>query len=147
LAGYKGRVHADGYSGFNELFRSGGAREVACLAHIRRKFVDVFQSEGSLIAEEAIRRIAGLYAVEQEGRGRSPDERVRLRQARAKPIVDGLETWLHALLPRISGKSELARAIRHALARMEKLRPYLEHGCLEAHNTCARARSVAPSWC
>jgi transposase len=136
-------MHADGYSGFNELFRSGGVREVACLAHIRRRFVDVFQSEGSLIAEEAIQRIAGLYAVEKDGRGRPPDERVRLRQARAKPILDDLEAWLRAQLPRISGKSELAKAIRYALARMGKLRPYLEQGCLEADNNAAE-RAMKP---
>ena len=143
LAGYQGWMHADGYSGFNELYRSGGVREVACLAHIRRKFVDVFQAEGSVIAEEAIKRIAGLYAVEKEGRGRPPDERVRLRQAHAKPIVDDLESWLQAQLPRISGKSELAKAIRYALARMRKLRPYLEHGCLEADNNGAE-RALKP---
>ena len=130
-------------AGFNELFRSGGVREVACLAHIRRKFVDVFQAEGSLIAEAAIKRIAGLYAVEKEGRGQPPDERVRLRQAKAKPIVDDLESRLQAQLPRISGKSELAKAIRYALARMRKLRPYLEHGCLEADNNCAE-RALKP---
>jgi hypothetical protein len=62
--------HADGYAGFNELYRSGSICEVACLAHIRRKFVDVFQSEGSVIAEETIARIAGLYAVEKDARGR-----------------------------------------------------------------------------
>ena len=60
VAGLKGWMHADGYSGFNELYRSGAVREVACLAHIRRKFVDVVQSEGSTIAEESIKRIAGL---------------------------------------------------------------------------------------
>src|SRR3954452_2514211 len=102
------------------------------MVHVRRKFVDVFHAEGSLIAEAAIKRIAGLYAVEKQGRGQPPDERVRLRQIRAKPIVDDLESWLHAQLPKISGKSELAKAIRYALARMRKLRPYLEHGCLEA---------------
>ena len=143
LAGYKGWMHADGYAGFNELFRSGGVREVACLAHIRRKFVDVFQAEGSLIAEEAIKRIAGLYAVEKEGRGQPTDERVRLRQAHAKPIVDDLESWLQAQLPKISGKSELAKAIRYALARMRKLRPYLDHGCLEADNNGAE-RALKP---
>ena len=46
-------MHADGYAGFNELYRGGVIREVACMAHIRRKFIDVFQSEGSVIAEEA----------------------------------------------------------------------------------------------
>src|SRR3954471_12839938 len=131
-------MHADGYAGFNELYRAGSVREVACLAHIRRKFVDVFQSEGSAIAEEALQRIAGLYAVEKEGRGRPPEERGPLRQARAKSIIDARETWLHVQLPRISSKSELAKAIRYALARMRKLRPYLDHGCLEADNNGAK---------
>src|SRR3712207_1881847 len=113
------------------------------MVHIRRKFVDVFRSEGSAIAEEAIRRIAKLYAVEKDGRGRPPEERGRLRQARAKPILDDLEAWLQAQLPRISGKSELAEAIRYALARLGKLRPYLAHGCLEAANNAAE-RAMEP---
>ena len=62
-------MHADGYSGFNDLYRSGDIREVACMAHIRRKFVDVHKAQGSAIAEEAIKRIAGLYAIEKEARG------------------------------------------------------------------------------
>ena len=57
----------------------------------------------------------------------------------ARPILDDLESWLQAQLPRISGKSELAKAIRYALARMRKLRPYLEYGCLEADNNCAES--------
>jgi transposase len=137
LAEYKGWMHADGYAGFNDLYRSGNVREVACMAHVRRKFTDVFQSEGSIIAEEAIKRIAGLYAVEKEARGREPEERGRLRQARAKPLFDDLEVWLGAQLPKISGKSELAKAIRYALTRMKKMRPYLDHGFLEIDNNSA----------
>jgi transposase len=69
---------------------------------------------------------------------------VRLRQARAKPpLPDELETWLSAQMPRISDKSQLAKAIRHALARMRKLRPYLDHGCLEADNNGAE-RAMKP---
>jgi hypothetical protein len=137
LQNYSGWMHADGYAGFNELYRSGRIREVACLAHIRRKFVDVFKSQGSTIAEEAVKRIASLYAVEQQARGLSPDERVQLRQAHAQPILDDLEAWLQAQLSKISGKSELARAIRYGLTRMKKLRPYLDHGFLEADNNSA----------
>ncbi len=84
LSGYKGWVHADGYSGFNGLFGENKASEMACMAHIRRKFVDVQQSQGSAIAEEAIKRIAKLYAVEKLARGKSPEERVALRQKHAK---------------------------------------------------------------
>jgi transposase len=137
LKDYSGWMHADGYAGFNELYRSGRIREVACMAHIRRKFVDVFKSQGSAIAEEAIKRIASLYTIEQQGRGLPPDERARLRQAHARPILDDLESWLQDQLPKISGKSELAKAIRYGLTRMKTLRPYLDHGFLEADNNSA----------
>ncbi len=143
LAGYKGWVHADGYSGFNGLFGHDKADEMACMAHVRRKFVDVFASQGNAIAEEAIRRVAELYAVEKEARGQSPDARVAPRQARAKPIFDDLEAWLHAQLPKISGKSPLAQAIRYALGRLPKARPYLENGHLELDNNTAE-RAVKP---
>ena len=143
LAGYKGWVHADGYSGFNGLFGHDKADEMACMAHVRRKFVDVFASQGNAIAEEAIRRIAELYAVEKEARGKSPEARVALRQARAKPIFDDLEAWLHAQLPKISSKSPLAQAIRYAIGRMLKARPYLQNGHLELDNNTAE-RAVKP---
>jgi len=140
LSKYKGWVHADGYAGFNGVFGDDKACEVACMAHARRKFVDVQQSQGSAIAEEAIKRIAALYAVEKEGRGLSPDERVSLRSSKAKPVFDDLEVWLHAQLSKISGKSPLAKAIRYALARMPKTRPYLDNGFLELdNNACERA--------
>jgi len=108
LRDFEGWMHADGYAGFEELYRSGRAREVACMAHIRRKFVDVHQSQGSAIAEEAIKRIAQLYAVEKEARGQSPDIRRAIRQDKAKPILDDLQAWLHLQLPKISGKTPLA---------------------------------------
>ena len=97
----------------------------------------MFQSQGSAIAEEAIKRIAELYAIEQQARGLPPEDRVRLRQAQARPILDDLEVWLQAQLRKISGKSELAKAIRYGLTRMKKLRPYLDHGFLEPDNNSA----------
>jgi transposase len=145
LKEFEGWMHADGYAGFEELYRSGRVREVACMAHIRRKFVDVQQSQGSAIAEAAIKRIAQLYAVENEARGKPPDQRVRIRQAKAKPILDELEVWLGAQLSRISGKTPLAGAIRYAITRIKRLRPYIDHGVLELdNNTAERAmRSIA----
>jgi hypothetical protein len=130
-------MNADGYAEFNDLYRSGGIREVACMAHVRRRLNDVPRAQGSAIADEAIRRIAQLYAVEKEARGSPPDHRVEIRQAKAKPIFDALEAWLHTRLPNISGKSPLAAAIRYALARMTRMRPYLDHGILELDNNTA----------
>jgi transposase len=145
LADFTGWMHADGYAGFNELYRAGDIDEVACLAHVRRKFFDVHKAQGSDIAAEALRRIAELYRIEDEARGRPPDERRAIRQSKARPVFDELEVWLHAQLPKISGKSPLAGAIRYGLGRMKKLRPYLDHGFLEIdNNTAERAmRSIA----
>lgn len=143
LANYKGFMHADGYAGFNDLYRTGAIHEVACMAHIRRKFVDVYQSQGSAIAEEAIKRIAKLYGIEKEARGQPPDARAAARQSRSRSVFDELEAWLHTQLPRISGKTPLAGAIRYALTRMKKMRPWLEHGFLELDNNAAE-RSMRP---
>ncbi len=143
LSNYEGWMHADGYAGFEELYRSGKVHEVACMAHIRRKFVDVHKSQGSAIAEEAIKRIARLYGVEKQARGQPPDERVKIRQEKAKPVFDDLEAWLNAQLAKISAKTPLAGAIRYALTRMKRLRPYLENGFLELDNNTAE-RSMRP---
>ena len=156
LARYSGWMHApshglqanhcratDGYAGFEDLYRSGDIREVACMAHVRRKFVDVHKAQGSAIADEAIRRIAGLYAVEKVARGLPPDKRVEIGQVEGKPVFNGLEAWLNAQLPGISGKSPLAAAVRYALTRMARMRNYLDHGILELDNNTAE-RAMRP---
>lgn len=81
--------------------------------------------------------IAQLYAVEKEARGSPTDIRAALRRAHAAPLFDDLERWLALQLTTISGKSPLAAAIRYALTRMERLRPYLDNGNLELDNNAA----------
>ena len=66
-----------------------------------------------------------------------------LRQDNSKPIFDDLEDWLHEQLPKISGKSPLAQAIRYGLNRMPKTRPYLDNGFLELDNNTAE-RAMKP---
>ncbi|WP_256439189.1 IS66 family transposase [Rubellimicrobium arenae] len=100
MTGFEGWMHADGYAGFEDLYRAGSVHEVACMAHVRRRFVDMHQAQGSAIAEEAIGRIAQLYAVEVEARGSPPERRAEIRQAKAKPVFEALETWLVAQAPR-----------------------------------------------
>ena len=113
------------------------------MVHVRRKFVEVYEREGSAIAEETIKRVAALYAVEKAARCKPVEDRVALRQEKAQPIFDGLEAWLQLQLPKISGKSTLAEAIRYALGRMPKARAYLENGQLELDNNICE-RSIRP---
>lgn len=81
--------------------------------------------------------------MEKEARYKSAEERITLRQAKAKPVFDDLEAWLSQQLPKISGKSNLAAAIRYALGRMPKARAYLDDGKLELDNNICE-RSIRP---
>ncbi|MBP1807741.1 hypothetical protein J2Z33_003616 [Rubellimicrobium aerolatum] len=83
------------------------------------------------IAEEALRRIAAIYAVEAELRGQSPDSRRAGRQERTRPILEELRPWLEAQLARLSAKSRLAEAIRSNLKLWDGLALFLEDGHLE----------------
>lgn len=70
-------------------YRSRDIHEVACMPHVRRKFVDIHGPRArSAISDGAIRRIAQLYAVEKEARGSPPDRRIDIRQAKVAPIFD-----------------------------------------------------------
>ena len=67
----------------------------------------------------------------------------RLRQTRARPIFDEWEAGLKSQLPKISGKTSLAVAIRYALGRTPEARAYIEGGQLERDNNIC-ARSIRP---
>src|SRR5580692_72098 len=94
LARFTGALHADGYAGFDRIFETGRIHEIACWAHARRKYFDLYEATQSPIAKEALDRIGALYGIEGEIRGRPPDERKAVRQARAGPLLDDLRTWL-----------------------------------------------------
>jgi transposase len=137
LAGFTGALHADGYAGFDRLFESGRIREIACWAHARRKFFDLYEATQSPIAKEALDRIGALYAIESEIRGKPPDGRRDARQARAGPLLADLHAWLLATVRPLSRKSELAGAIRYALSRWEALCRYRDDGRAELDNNAA----------
>ena len=143
LRSFSGVLHADGYAGFEQLYRPGQISEAACWAHVRRKFFDIHSANSSAIAAEALERIGALYAVEAEIRGRAPDERCAQRQARAGPLLDQLHEWLSATHVKLSKKSELAGAIRYALTRWSSLTRYRDDGRIEIDNNAAE-RALRP---
>jgi transposase len=87
LASFQGLLQADGYAGYARLY-AGKVSEAACWAHVRRKFFDVQAATQSALAQEALQRIAALYAIEAAIRGETPAVRLRLRQARAASLVN-----------------------------------------------------------
>ena len=90
---FSGTLQADAYAGFDPLYESGRIREAACWAHVRRKFYDLQVAHQSPVAQEALERISPLYAIEDEIRGRPPNARREIRQARARPLLESLRGW------------------------------------------------------
>lgn len=145
LRDFRGTLQADGYAGFNRLYEQGSIVEASCWAHVRRKFYDLYEAHASPIAKEALDRIAALYQIEKEIRGRPPDERREIRRQRAKPLLDALEIWLKQCLGKLSRKSNIAVAIHYALGRWKQLLRYVNDGQLEIDNNAAERslRAVA----
>src|SRR5579863_8035377 len=143
LAGFKGILQVDGYGGYRVLAERGDVQLAFCWSHVRRRFYELAAAGPAPIASEALERIAGLYAVEKDIRGRSADERRNVRQDRSRPIVDALEPWLRAKLALISQKTKLAEVIRYALSRWEGLTRFLDDGCIEIDSNVVE-RSIRP---
>ena len=140
LKDYSGFMHADGFAGYDKLY-GGNIKEVACMAHVRRKLFDIAESTGSPIATEALQKIAELYAIEKDIRGSPPETRAAVPQECAKPLFEELLKWFEAKLPALPGRSALAQAIRYAISRMKRMRAYLESGHCELDNNISE-RSV-----
>lgn len=143
LAGFKGILQVDGYAGYRVLAERGDVQLAFCWSHVRRRFYELAAAGPAPIASEALERIAGLYAVENDIRGRSADERRAVRQDRTRPIVGDLEPWLRAKLALISQKSKLAEAIRYTLSRWEGLTRFLDDGRIEIDSNVVE-RTIRP---
>lgn len=81
--------------------------------------------------------IAELYLIEADIRGKPPDERKSVRQARARPLLDDLERWLRAPLEKLSRKSDTVAAIQYALNLWPALVRYCDDGAIEIDNSAA----------
>jgi transposase len=137
LKDFRGHLQADAFPGYDVLYGR-DVQEVGCLAHARRKFVEVtalMKLPGR--AHEALAFIRALYRVERQSRQLTDDDRRQQRQERSVPILTQFKAWLdeqiHAVLP----KSALGNAIVYTLRNWAALCRYTQHGHLEADNNYA----------
>ena len=115
----------------------------ACWAHVRRKFYEICQAMASPIAQQALHRIAALYAIEQRIRGRSDEDRRNVRGVESRPLVAAMKVWFEHELGRIPRNGRLAQAIRYALTRWAALSRFLDDGRIELDNNAVE-RAIRP---
>lgn len=143
LQGFVGVLQVDGYAGYKALAERNAVSLAFCWSHVRRRFYELAQAGPAPIATEALARIAELYRIESDIRGRSAEERRAIRESRSRPAVDALEPWLREKLALLSQKSKLAEAIRYALSRWAGLSRFLDDGRIEIDNNVVE-RAIRP---
>jgi transposase len=146
LATFQGVLQVDGYNGFKRLAgdrADASVRLAFCWSHMRRGFYDFHVSTKSPLAAEVLARIRTLYVIEAEVRGQPAEHRRRVRQERSRPIVEALHAWLEYHLPRVSGASDLALAMRYALRHWSGLVVFLDDGRVEIDSNIVE-RAIRP---
>lgn len=143
LGDFAGILQVDGYGGYAALARRRQQISLAfCWAHVRRKFYEL--ADTSPVATEVLRRVALLYAIDDEVRGLSAEQRRAVRHDRSCIIVEDLCQYLDARNRQVSAKSKLGEAIRYALTHWDGLSRFLDDGRIDLDSNTVE-RSIRPS--
>jgi transposase len=142
LADYEGFVQTDGYVVYDKVGERKGVRHLGCLAHVRRKFMDVVKGSGKCdpgVAKTVIDIIREIYLVERQAEAQqlAPEGIAALRDKAARPLWKKFKEILAERGPTTPPKSLLGRAIGYALGQWERLLVYLEDGRLRPDNNLA----------
>lgn len=135
LEGFKGKLQADGYAGYNAVTERDTVVRVGCHAHVRRYFEKaVGHYPEAMDILELYRQLFEIerYCTENKS---SPLRRLRIRSLRSRPLLQAMKTWMEAkkingLLP----KDLLGEAIGYALPRWAELEEFLKDGNLPLSN-------------
>ena len=136
LAHYQGYIHADAYSGYDELFSRDGLIEVGCWCHARRGFDETLNVRPRE-ASEIIALIGRMYQFEREFRALPPDQRHQRRQDTVRPIVDTLFQRVDQIKADTVPSEPLRKACDYVINQRNALQCFLTDGRLEADNNTA----------
>jgi len=146
LADYRGYLMTDDYAGYNALGAQPGIERLACMAHVRRKFVDAqkVQPKGKAgRADVALTMINKLYSIERGLKEMTDDQRFAGRQEQSLPVLSQLKNWLEKTQPQVTAQSALGKAVNYLASNWSRLERYIEAGFLPIDNNAAE-RAIKP---
>ncbi len=143
LDGFEGHLMTDGYAGYHAV-TAHNITGIGCWAHARRKFKEAEKAQGKLKvpgkAQVAITEIQKLYLIEKKIKDKPPDEKQRIRQARAGPILDKMRNWLDKSMTQVPPRTALGRALKYLDGEWPRLIRYVGDGRLPIdNNPCENA--------
>jgi len=142
LNGYNNFVQVDGYIAYEKT----DAIPAGCMAHARRKFIDVKAAQGKNKigkADVLLNLIGKLYGIEANIKTKSYDEKHRIRQEKSKPIIDKINHWVDDNREKVPPKSKLGEAMTYWHNQAHKLETYLKDERINIDDNRAE-RAVKP---
>jgi transposase len=136
LKGFRGYLQADAFSGYDRMCAGPNVIEVACWAHVRRKFFES-RTSAPVLAHAALARIRQLYKIETAAEEFSAEDRCGLRRRDSVPLLDAFGEWLTEQGRHVLPKSPIGQAIAYAQSNWTALCRYPEHDELSIDNNLA----------
>ena len=135
LENYEGYLQTDGYGVYEAFGKKPGITLLGCMAHARCYFEQALGNDG-IRARYFLKQVQQLYLLERQLKEQNAvwEERLKTRQKKALPILEGLKTWLIAEQNNVLPQSAIGQAIHYSLVRWHKLTIYAYHGGLEIDN-------------
>ncbi|NJL70450.1 MAG: IS66 family transposase [Candidatus Competibacteraceae bacterium] len=125
LKDYKGFVQCDAASGFDALFRDGTKVEVGCNSHNRRRYYDA-KPLAVADCDEILDIFGALYKIEEDIKGKTQEEILQARQAKAKPLFERFNIKISTLKGTLNPTHPLMSAIDYSLNHWAALTRYLD---------------------
>ena len=138
LKSYSGYLQSDGYAAYNVFDKKENVCLINCMAHIRRKYENAL-NENQALAQYALKEIQQLYRIEQmaDEQNLSFEERAKLREKLAAPILLSLEKWMEKTYTTVLPKSLMGKAISYSYSLWPRMKNYLKEGYLMIDNNLA----------
>jgi transposase len=138
LAGFKGYLQGDCFSGNEALCTASGALHCACNAHARRYFVKSLPNNKSA-SECALTFFQKLYKIESDARDFDLNtvDLQRMRQEESVPVLNEFKQWLDKESLSMLPQSSFGKAIFYCLNNWEALIRYTEDGDIAIDNNCS----------
>ena len=124
----------DAYAGFDAALALDARNTAYCLAVARTKFDELVKANASVVAAQAIQRMARLYRIEADAKALSADQRLQMRQDRSRPLWEELHVWLKLERTRVPDGSAIAKALDYSLNHLVGRGRYLLGGEVPINN-------------
>jgi transposase len=136
LKEFRQTLLADAYGGYDGIVLERDLPRAGCWAHARRKIVEA-EPAAPEVARTILARIKALFEIEERARDFSPEDRLRLREAESRPILDALHRLLVAQKEALLPKHPMALAIAYTLNQWKELTLFARDGAVPMHNNLA----------